>query len=309
VSASRESATAAESPASATDPIPAEGTGLAGRRPSLLKVLSLPWLGEVCLGVLLLIVLFCFLGPVFYHTNTFAANILAENQPPTAQHLLGMSPEGRDEIGQLMAGGQSTLEVGLGAGIVATLFGLIYGAVAGYVGGFVDALLMRTVDALSAIPVLFFAVLLGSMVRPTLWLIILIIAAVSWLSTARVVRGEVLRLRTLEYVQASRVFGGRGGYVIRRHLIPNVLGVVVVNGTLKVADSILLFASISFLGLGVPPPATDWGSMLTAGVNNLFDGYWWQLWPVAILIVVTVLAVVTIGDELESRYLAGSQRG
>jgi ABC-type dipeptide/oligopeptide/nickel transport system permease subunit len=168
---------------------------------------------------------------------------------------------------------------------------------------------MRTVDALSAIPVLFFAVLLGAMVRPTLWFIILIIAAVSWTSTARVVRGEVLRLRTLEYVEASRVFGGRGGYVIWRHLIPNVLGVVVVNGTLKVADRILLFASISFLGLGLPPPATDWGAMLTAGVNNLFDGYWWQLWPVAIFIVVTVLAVVTIGDEMEARYLAGSERG
>jgi oligopeptide transport system permease protein len=308
VSARQENASAAGSPALLADF--ARDESLTGQRLSLRKVISgMPLLAEICLGVLLVIVLFCFLGPVIYHTNNFAANILAENQPPSPQDLLGMSPEGRDEIGQLMVGGQSTLEVGLGAGIIATLFGLLYGAVSGYVGGFVDAVLMRTVDALSAIPVLFFAVLLGALIRPSLWIIVLIIAAVSWLSTARVVRGEVLRLRTFDYVQASRAFGARPGRVISRHLIPNVLGVVAVNGTLKVADSILLFASLSFLGLGVPPPATSWGAMITDGVNNLFDGYWWQLWPVAIFIVVTVLAVVTIGDEMEARYMAGSDRG
>jgi ABC-type dipeptide/oligopeptide/nickel transport system permease subunit len=197
-----------------------------------------------------------------------------------------------------MVGGQSTLEIGLGVAVISTLFGLVWGALAGYVGGILDALMMRIVDALLAIPFLFFVVLLAAMVTPTLWLIMLVIAAVNWLPTARLARGETLSLRTHDYVSASEGFGARRAYVLQHHIAPNLLGIVVVNATLKIADAISMFAAISFLGLGVPPPATNWGNILTDGVNNLYDGYWWQLWPAAVLIVATVIAANLIGDAL-----------
>ena len=131
------------------------------------------------------------------------------------------------------------------------------------------------------------------------------IASGGWLSTARLARGEVLHLREMEYVAASQASGARRPHIIVRHLIPNLLGNLMVNGTLNVAYAILAFASISFLGAGLPPPATNWGAILTDGVNDLFDGYWWQLWPAAVLIVLTVLSVNvlgdTFGDLVESR--------
>lgn len=250
------------------------------------------------LVVLVFLVLFCFVGPLIYHTDQVSANLLAANEPPSAAHLLGTSPEGRDELGRLMVGGQSTLEVGFAVAALATAFGVLYGALAGYVGGIVDAVLMRIVDAMLSIPFLFFVVLLAALVQANLLVIILVLTSVSWVSTARLVRGETLSLRTREYVVAAEGFGARRRRVIGRHVVPNLLGVVVVNATLKVADNILAFASISYLGLGPPPPATNWGTILSTGINNLFDGYWWELWPAAVLIVVTVLAVNVIGDAL-----------
>jgi ABC-type dipeptide/oligopeptide/nickel transport system permease subunit len=250
------------------------------------------------LFVLVLIVAFCFVGPLIYHTNQTAANLIDASRPPSARFPLGTDPIGRDELGSLMVGGQSTLEVGFAVAVLATAFGLMWGLVAGYFGGIIDAVLMRIVDALLAIPFLFFVVLLASLVIPNLFLIILVITAVSWLSTARLVRGEALSLRTREYVRAAEGFGAKTPRILFRHITPNLLGVVIVNGTLKVADAILIFASIGYLGLSVPPPATSWGVILAAGINDLFDGYWWQLWPAGFLIVITVLAFTVLGEGL-----------
>ena len=248
--------------------------------------------------VLVLLILFSFVGPLLYHTNQTATNLINENLAPSGSHLLGTTPEGRDELGRLMIGGQSTIEVGLGVGVLATLFGMVYGSVAGYLGGVVDAVMMRIVDALLSIPYLFFVVLLAALVQVNLLVLILVLSAVSWLSTARLVRGETLSLRTRDFVSASTGFGSRMRHVIGRHITPNLLGVVVVNGTLKVADAILAFAAVAYLGLGPAPPATNWGELISAGINNLFDGYWWQLWPAGVLIVAIVIAVNVIGDGL-----------
>jgi ABC-type dipeptide/oligopeptide/nickel transport system permease subunit len=248
--------------------------------------------------VLVLVVAFCFIGPLVYHTNQSAANLLDSNLPPSGRFPLGTTPNGRDELGRLMLGGQSTLEVGFAVAAVATAFGLVYGLVSGYFGGIVDAILMRILDALLSIPFLFFVVLLAALIIPNLFLIILVITAVSWLSTARLVRGEALSLRTRDYVRAAEGFGATKTRIQFRHIAPNLLGVVIVNGTLKVADAILIFASIGYLGLSVPPPATSWGVILSAGINNLYDNFWWQLWPAGFLIVVTVLAVAVLGDGL-----------
>lgn len=242
--------------------------------------------------------LFCYVGPLVYHTNETTTNLLLANMPPSPAHPLGTTPEGRDELGQLMVGGQSTLEVGFAVAILGTAFGMIWGALAGYIGGIFDAVLMRLVDALLAIPFLFFIVLLASITTPTLIIIILAITAASWESTARLVRGEVLSLRTRDYVELSRQLGAQHRHVVVRHLVPNVTGTVVVTATLSMADAILIYAAVAFLGLSVPPPATSWGDLLTTGINNLFDGYWWQLWPPAIAIVLVVLAVNVLGDGM-----------
>lgn len=255
-------------------------------------------LAVASLVTLIVIVAFCFIGPLIYRTNQISANLILENQPPSAAHLLGTTPEGFDELGRIMVGGQSTLEVGLTVAVLSTALGLAYGLIAGYVGGIVDAVMMRVLDALLSIPFLFFVVLLASLVTPTLWLIILVITSVSWLPTARLVRGEALSLRTRDYVQAAAAFGARRSRILFRHITPNLLGVLTVNASLKVADAILIYVTMAYLGLGLPPPATDWGTLLSQGIDNLFDSYWWQLWPAAILIVVSVLAISVLGDGL-----------
>lgn len=247
---------------------------------------------------LIVIILFCYVGPLIYRTNQVAANLALQSRPPSAAHLLGTTSAGWDELGRLMIAGQADLEIGLAVAVIATAFGLAWGLVAGYVGGIVDAVLMRIVDALLSIPFFFFVVLLASLVRPSLWVIILVITSVSWLSTARLVRAEALSLRTRDYVKAARGFGSSRTRILVRHLTPNLLGVLSVNATLKVADAILAYVTLSYLGLGLSPPATDWGTLLTEGINNLFDGYWWQLWPAAFLTVLTVLAISVLGDGL-----------
>jgi ABC-type dipeptide/oligopeptide/nickel transport system permease subunit len=277
----------------------APGEELPARRlASMLTVARGNKLATAGLITVIFLTLFCYVGPLLYHTNETGTNLLMANLPPSAAHPLGTTPEGRDELGQLMVGGQSTLEVGFAVAIFGTAFGMIWGAVAGYIGGFIDAALMRVVDALLAIPFLFFIVLLASITTPTLIIIILAITAASWESTARLVRGEVLSLRTHDYVEASRQLGARHPHVVFRHLVPNVTGTVVVTATLSMADAILIYAAVAFLGLSVPPPATSWGDLLTTGINNLFDGYWWQLWPPAFAIVLIVLAVNVLGDGM-----------
>jgi len=251
------------------------------------------------LVVIIFLTLFSFVGPLIYHTNQVSANLLLQDQPPSATHLLGTSPQGRDEIGQLMAGGQSTLEVGFAVAVLATGFGMVWGAVSGFIGGIVDTLMMRVVDAMLAIPFLFFIALLAAILTPDLFIIVFAISVSSWPGTARLVRGDVLSLRTRDFVTASRGFGARPMHVIFRHLTRNTLGIVAVTATLQIADAILIYAGLAFLGLGLPPPATSWGNMLSDYVeNNLYSGHWWEFWPSAVCIIAIVLAVNVVGDGL-----------
>lgn len=244
------------------------------------------------------VTLFCFVGPIFYKSDQTLTTLFNSNLAPSGRFPLGTDPEGFDMLGRLMLGGQSTLEVGFAVAFFSTAWGAAWGAIAGYVGGAVDSVLMRVVDMMLSIPFLFFVVILATLLQPTLPLIILAISAVSWPSTARIARGETLSLRGRDYVLASRGFGSKHLPLISRHVVPNATGAIVVNGTLKVATAILLFAALSFLGLSVPSPATNWGRMLTIGISHLFDGYWWELWPPAIAIVATVIAVNAVGDGI-----------
>jgi len=255
-------------------------------------------LAVVGLLIIIFFALFSFVGPLFYHTDQIHTNINKLNLRPSSAHVLGTDNLGYDVLGRLMLGGQSSLEVGLAAALLASLVGTAWGAVSGFVGGWIDAIMMRVVDSLLAIPYLIFVLLLASIFTPSIPMLILVIAMVSWLFTARLVRGDTLSLRIRDYVLAAKAAGTRSWRIVIRHIIPNVMGTVVVSATFSVADSILLLAALSYLGLGPPPPAANWGGMLTNGLTYVYDGYWWLIYPAGIAIVLIVVAFNFIGDAL-----------
>jgi peptide/nickel transport system permease protein len=258
--------------------------------------------------ILAAIFAFCFLGPYFYHTNQVNTNLANENLPPGPGHPLGTDQNGYDILGRLMVGGQISLEVGLAAAVLATVVGTLWGAIAGYFGGITDAVMMRLVDALLSIPTLFLALVVVSLFPPTEGELILVIALTSWLTTSRLIRGEALSLRVRDYVQAMRVMGGGSARAVFRHIAPNAIGTIVVNATFQVADAILLVVALSYLGLGIRPPQTDWGGMLNAGINSVYDGYWWQIFPAGIAIILVVIAINFIGDALRDAFEVRLQR-
>jgi peptide/nickel transport system permease protein len=248
--------------------------------------------------IVMAVTLFCFVGPLFWHTDQVHTNLLLINKPPSGQHPLGTDDLGYDVLGRLMVGGQSSLLVGVAVAVMATGLGVIYGVISGYFGGPADAILMRIVDIVLAVPVVYLFIDLASEFKPTLLLLIVVLALLSWLVPARLVRGETLTLRVREYVQAVRTMGGRSGRIIFRHLVPNTMGTITVNATFQVADAILTLAVLSYLGFSLPPPTATWGGMLENGVNFLYDGYWWEIYPAGLMIVITVVAFNFIGDGL-----------
>jgi peptide/nickel transport system permease protein len=250
------------------------------------------------LAVIIIMLIFSFAGPLFYHSNQITTNLPGSLRPPSAAHPLGTDNEGYDELGRLMLGGQTSLEIGIAAAVVATVVGVGYGAVSGFVGGLVDGLMMRIVDALLAIPTLFLLIYLFTVYQASPVLLILVIGLVAWLVPARLVRAETLSLRTREYVQAVQVMGGNRFRMITRHIIPNAIGTITVNATFQVADAVLALAGLSFLGLGIPPPAANWGGMLSTGINYVYAGDWWVIYPPGVAILLTVMAFNAVGDAL-----------
>jgi peptide/nickel transport system permease protein len=256
--------------------------------------------GGVVIGVA--IAAFCFIGPLFYHTDQVHVNLGNSDLPPGPGAPLGTDASGYDVLGRLMVAGQTSLEVGLAAAILATVVGTLWGAVAGYFGGVTDTIMMRLVDALLSIPTLFLALVVVSMFTPTKPELIAVIALTSWLTTSRLIRGEALSLRVRDYVQAMRVMGGGSARAVFRHIAPNAIGTIVVNATFQVADAIMLVVALSYLGLGIRPPQTDWGGMLNQGLQSVYDGYWWQIFPAGIAIILVIVAINFIGDALRDSF-------
>jgi peptide/nickel transport system permease protein len=257
-------------------------------RRSALRAFAGHRLGVAGLALIVALALFCFLGPVLYHTDQIHTNIQLTNLSPGPGRPLGTDENGYDILGRLMIGGRDSLEIGLAVAVLATVIGVAWGAVAGFTGGLADAVMMRVVDTVLAIPAIFLLIYLATVLRPTVLLLILVISLLSWLGPARLVRGEALSLRTREYIEA----------VVARHLIPNTFGTIVVSATFQVADAIILLATLSFLGFGLPPPAATWGGMLSQGTTYLLDGYWWEVYPPGLIIMLTVIALNFVGDAL-----------
>lgn len=192
--------------------------------------------------------------------------------------------------------------------LLATALGMVWGAISGFAGGLADAVMMRVVDIALAIPAIFLLIFLSSVLRPTIGLLILVLSLLSWLGPARLVRGETLSLRTREFIEAVTVMGGRRLRVVARHLIPNAFGVIGVSATFQVADAIILLATLSFLGFGLPPPAATWGGMLSQGTTYLLDGYWWEVYPAGFAIMLTVIAFNLAADALAASFDARQWR-
>jgi peptide/nickel transport system permease protein len=285
-----------------------EGPARIGSLRQRVEVFAENRLGIVGLSAVIAMVGFCFIGPLVYHTDQIHTNLAVALLPPGAGHPLGTDEVGYDELGRLMFGGQASLEVGFAAAVLATIVGTLYGAIAGYLGGAIDAVMMRLVDGILAIPGLFLVLVLATIFQTSKLSLICIIAFFSWLGAARLIRGESLVLRTREYVLAVRVMGGSNIRAIVQHIIVNAIGTIVVFATFATADAILTLAGLGFLGFGLQPPATDWGSMLSNGLNFVNSGYWWLIYPPGLAIVIVVVSFNFVGDSLRDAFEVRLQR-
>ena len=217
--------------------------------------------------------------------------------PPSAENWLGTDIFGRDLMTQIMYGGRVSLAVGFVATAVALLIGVTWGAIAGYVGGRVDAVMMRLVDILYALPFMIFIVLLMVVFGRNMLLLFLAIGAVEWLTMARIMRGQVQSLRQQEFVEAAISIGLSPATIIRRHMIPNALGPVIVYTTLTIPSVMLLEAFLSFLGLGIQPPQTSWGLLISYGAETMEEFPWLLIFP-GLALTLTLFSLNFLGDGL-----------
>jgi peptide/nickel transport system permease protein len=219
----------------------------------------------------------------------------------SAHALLGTDFQSRDLLSRLIFGARVSLIVGVMGTLVAGSIGTALGILAGYLGGWVDQVIMRLTDAWLALPALVFAIFLATMLGPSMWNIVVILGAVYWTRYARVIRGEVLSLREREFVKLAEIAGGSRTRVIFRHILPNVLNSTMVLASLTIGVVIIAEASLSFLGVGVPPPEPAWGSMLADGRSMLMVGDWWLTIFPGLGILLVVLATQLLGDWLRVR--------
>jgi peptide/nickel transport system permease protein len=218
-------------------------------------------------------------------------------QPPSRQHLLGLDDLGRDVLSRIIFGARVSLRVGFSVVILASVIGITLGAIAGYFGGAVDTVVMRLTDILLAFPGILLAIALVAVLGPSLNNVVLALATIGWVGYARLVRGQVLKVREMEYVTAAKALGARSPRVIAFHVLPNVINPVIVMATLGLAGAILAEAALSFLGLGVQPPTPSWGAMLTSGRRYLGLANHLAIYP-GIAIMLAVMGLNFLGDGL-----------
>lgn len=224
-------------------------------------------------------------------------NLALGPTPPGAQHWLGTDPLGRDLLARLIYGGKISLMVGLCATLVSLTIGVLYGAISGFVGGKLDMVMMRLVDILYSLPFVIFVILLMVFFGQNIILLFVAIGAVQWLTMARIVRGQVMSLKRREFVEAAHALGLSRRRIILRHIIPNLLGPIIVFTTLTIPDVILLESFLSFLGLGVQPPHSSWGVLIKEGAEVMEEYPWLLLYP-GLVMALTLFSFNFLGDGL-----------
>ena len=258
----------------------------------------------VCGVIFIAIFLFCFLGPIivgWFGLDPTAMDPKKGAMPPSGAHPLGTDPLGRDMLVRIMVGGRIAIIVAFTATTVSVVIGVSYGAIAAFAGGRVDYLMMRIVDVLYGFPTIVFIIVLQSTLlvnyKSNLWMLFALIGAISWLSMARIVRGQILGLKHREFVEAARVIGARPGRILFYHLVPNVLGVVIIYATLAMPSVMLTEAFLSFIGLGVQAPLASWGTLVTEGSSQIIV-YPWLLVAPGLVMGATIFALNFVGDGL-----------
>lgn len=245
-------------------------------------------------GLVVMAVIGPFVAPYAYDEQ----NLLESNEPPSARHWFGTDDFGRDVFARTWTGARISLFVGFTAAFLDLAIGVVYGGVSGYSGGLTDDAMMRAVDLLYGVPHLLSTVLLMVVLGPGLFTIIIAMVATGWLGMARLVRGQVLQLKEMEYVQAAHAIGVPFRRVLARHLVPNAVGPILVNLTLTVPAAIFTEAALSFLGLGVPLPLASWGTMTADALVTILTGQTWRLFFPAFFISLTMFAFNACGDGL-----------
>lgn len=263
----------------------------------LLPQLRLSRLQIAAVVFLLGMMALCFAAPLIapYHYAVQDTAIGASS--PSADHWLGTDEQGRDLLSRILYGGRVSFTVGLLATAVALIIGVTVGSISGYIGGKLDRLLMRTVEIVQALPFTIFVILLVVVFGRHFWLLFVAIGAVEWPTMARIVRGKVLTLRDLSFIQAARTMGQSTLGILRHHILPNILGLVVVYATLTIPSVMLLEAFISFLGLGIQAPMTSWGDLIKNGADAMEDYPWLLIFP-SLAFSSTLLCLNFLGDGL-----------
>ena len=266
-----------------------------------LRLKDIPLIPALILGCIALVAIFAnFLAP----HNPEIGSLTARFKPPfwqtggTTKYLLGTDQLGRDVLSRLIFGARVSMVVGFTAVIFAGTVGTTLGIISGYLGGWVDQVIMRVTDTWLALPGLMFAIFLAAIVGPSMWNIVIILGLVYWTRYARVIRGEVLSLKEREFVRLAIVAGCSKWTIMYRHILPNVINSAIVIGTLMLGVVIITEASLSFLGIGVPPPKPAWGLMLSDGKQSLMVGRWWLSVLPGLCIMLMVLSANILGDWL-----------
>lgn len=251
------------------------------------------------LVVLIIMGLAAIFAPVVSPYDPATQNLIDFRQPPSAKHLLGTDGFGRDVLSRLIYGARPSLSVGLIAVTIYELIAIVLGSLAGYYGGKVDWIIMRAVDVVMTFPSLIIIIFLVAILGPGLRNTIVAISVLRWTEPTRLVRGQILSLREMDYVLAARSLGGKDFRIIRRHVLPGVVAPLVVHATFGVATAILLEAALSFLNLGILPPAASWGNMMTAAQELVILEQMPWLWlPPGLAIMFSVLSINFVGDGL-----------
>ena len=250
-------------------------------------------------GVLILVslIILAILAPVISPYPYDYQNLELGASAPSSAHLLGTDTLGRDLLSRLLYGSRVSLMVGFVATAVALVIGVTWGIVSGYYGGKVDAVMMRIVDILYGLPFIIFIILLMVVFGRNIWLLFGAIGAVEWLTMARIIRGQVLSIKNQEYVLSAKAMGVSNFYMFRRHIFPNVLGPIAGYATLTIPQVMLLEAFLSFLGLGIQPPMSSWGTLIRYGVESM-EEYWWLLVFPGITFTITLFSLNFFGDGL-----------
>lgn len=253
-------------------------------------------LALVSLSIIIILTLMCIFVPMLSSISYDKTNWSEILETPNAKHFFGTDNLGRDLFVRAFIGGRITFAIAFAAAFVVLLIGIFYGAIAGYLGGKIDTVMMRIVDILYGIPFLFFCILLITLFGNSVALSFVAIAAISWLDMARIVRGQTLSIKHKEYVEAALVSGVSNRKIITRHVIPNLLGVVIVYAALTVPNMIVLSAVLSFFGLGVTEPMTSWGLLIADGAQNM-ESWWLLLFPAG-LMTITLLSFAFVSNGL-----------